>query len=217
MLVCSSCQAGCCRRFSIPLTGYDILKIKKALDLEYLDYTQMIKVKDDDFESESKLLSVFRFTNLGAEKHYSFFLRSIKSKYMPDSDKCIFLQEWNGEDFLLPDFRGVKARCGIYNSRPLACTIYPAKLHENELIGVAKDPNTHLDNSDNPAYNLCPRDLNNSDFLANSDEIMKNLVLYKHEKKYFKFLSEVWNQGSCDFTEFFPFLETAYQNRIIFE
>lgn len=217
MLICSSCQAGCCRRFNVPLTGYDILKIRKTLNLEYLEYAQIIIVDNEYVKKDSKSVSVFKFTNLGAAKYYTFYLRSIKSKYLPDSHKCMFLQEWDGEDFAMPDFEGVKARCGIYDVRPLVCTIYPAKLHKNELIGITSDPGKRLDKPDNAAYNLCPRDLNKLDLLDNSDEIIKNLVLYKYEMNYFKFLAETWNQGNGDFGEFFTFLEAAYENRVLFE
>lgn len=214
MKVCSSCHAGCCRRFHVPLTGYDILKIKQDLNLEYLDFLQLIPVSDEYLPIDSKTRAIFKFNNIGANNNYVLYLRSINSRLIHNSDKCIFLQEWNGEDFALPGFRGIKARCGIYNSRPLACTIYPAKLHENELIGVVKVPNPE---ELNPAYHLCPADINGSDFSEDSNEIMKNLVLYKYEKNYFKFLAETWNQGEGDFGEFFEFLKAAYEKRILIE
>lgn len=217
MLSCSSCLAGCCRRFDVPLTGFDIIKIQKALNLEYYEIAQLIPVKEDSYEKNSKATGVFKFNNFDAGEYFTFYLRNIKSKYIPDSYKCMFLQEWNGEDFLLHDRPGIKARCGIYNIRPLICSVYPARLHENELIGVVKNPTKHLEKPDNPAYNLCPEEYDEKEFFTDSDEIIKNLVLYKYEVNYFQFLAEVWNQNTCDFGLFYNFLEESYKNRILID
>ena len=217
MIICSSCHAGCCRRFRIPLTGYDILKIRKTIGLNYLEFIQLLPVNEEDIEKKSKSSPVFKFINIGEDRYYSLFLERTLSKYFPDSLKCMFLQEWNGEDFLLPDYVGVKARCGIYNNRPLACSMYPAKWDDNGLTAIAKDPGKHLPEANNPAYYLCPVDLSQSDFMDNSDEIIKDLVLFRYEMDYYKAFADYWNQQEGDFGEFFPILEKMYQNRIIFE
>lgn len=215
MQVCSSCHAGCCRKFNVHLTGYDILKLKKNLDIDYICFSQIHPVKKEYVEKYSKQVALFKFTNFSEDEYYTFYLRRIKSNYMTDSYKCMFLQEWDGKDFLLPNFSGITARCGIYDNKPFACAIYPAKLHEDGLTGLAGNP-PGANESSNPAYNLCHRPLTDEDLADYSGNTIRNLVIYKYEMDYFRSLAEVWNKSPRDFAQFFAFLEIAYKNRILY-
>ncbi|EKE04582.1 MAG: hypothetical protein ACD_20C00046G0003 [uncultured bacterium] len=213
MQICNDCHAGCCRKYNTHLTGYDILKIKKNLGMDYLYFLQLAPIKEENVEKTLKHTALFRFTNLG-DGYFAFYMKRVKSRYFPDSHKCIFLQEWDGDDFLLPVDK-VISRCGIYGIRPITCAIYPTKLHDDGLIGIAGNPDN--DNaSGNAAYDLCPRPLIEEDFAGCSGDDVQNLVLYKYEMNYFKSLSEVWNAEPGDFAKFIAYLEAAYKNRILF-
>ena len=134
---------------------------------------------------------------------------------MSDSYRCMFLQEWNGEDFLLPDLTQITARCGIYGNKPLTCSIFPAKLHDDGLTGLAANPGS--DNiSGNPAYDLCPRILDEDDLADHSGKTIKNLVLYKYEMDYFKSVAEIWNKEPGDYAKYLAYLELVYKNRVLF-
>jgi Fe-S-cluster containining protein len=217
MQICKDCHAGCCRRFGVQITGYDMVRIKKVLDIDYLYFTQLTPLEPDYIEKNSKRIAIFKFLGLPKGEYYAFYLRSVPSKIMPDSRKCMFLQEWNDADFALPNSGLVTARCGIYETRPLTCRSYPARLHENRLIALTKDPNKFLDNVDNPAYKMCPAGFTQENVADESGEVVKSLVQYDYEMNYFRFLAETWNAGECDFGNFFAFLEQAYVNRLFLE
>ncbi|OGI19562.1 MAG: hypothetical protein A2287_07630 [Candidatus Melainabacteria bacterium RIFOXYA12_FULL_32_12] len=214
MQICSNCHAGCCRKFNAHLTGYDILKIKRNLGLDYLYFVQIAPVKEENIDKIIEQTALFKFTNLGNDEYYTFHMKRVKSRYFPDSYKCMFLQEWDGEDFLLPVDK-VISRCGIYESKPLTCSIFPSKLHDDGLIGVSGNPKNN-NTTGNPAYDLCPRLLEEKDIEDFSDNAVQNLVLYKYEMDYFKSLAKVWNEYPSDFARFIAYLEAAYKNRILF-
>ena len=218
MSICCTCHGGCCRKFNIHLTGYDILNISKNLNLNYMHFTQVLPVNEERMEKTLKHTAFFKFPNLG-DGYYGIFLRLINSRHMPDSLKCMFLQEWNDKEFMLPDLENITARCGIYENRPLTCAVYPAKMSIDGLTGLTGDPNKIPGTMacDNPAYNLCPRSLDERDFADHSGSTIKNLVLYKYEVEYFKAVSEIWNNNPGDFGKFFMFLEMAYKNRVLYE
>ena len=111
MRLCLSCQAGCCRRFNVPITGYDIIKIRKLLGIEYFYFASITPVEEEYLEKDSKKLALFKLNNIGKYNYYTFYLRSIKSRYAKDTDRCMFLQEWGMEDFLLPESVDLTARC----------------------------------------------------------------------------------------------------------
>lgn len=216
MKICSECHAGCCRKFHINLTGYDILSIKKTLDLDYPFFLQINQVENDVIEKRSKRNALFKFSDLDSEKYYTFHLRRVKSKYYKDSERCLFLTEWNNTDIQLPYSEKVYARCGIYNSRPLTCAVFPTELHPDGMIGYTSDVNCYTEKSDNPAYNLCPRALNEKDLESATGNMIQTLVVRKYELEYFKSVAKIWNSTPGTYARFFDFLEMAYKNRILY-
>ena len=96
---CSKCMAGCCRKYSVCLTGYDVARLAKATD--NLDWIDSIYAED---------------TDSGIARSFSLYEDSRIEKYilclrMTDEENCIFL----GKDNL----------CKVYEARPMICRIYP--------------------------------------------------------------------------------------------
>jgi len=96
---CRKCMAGCCRKYSVCLTGYDIARLAKATD--NLDWIDSIYAGDTNPEIAR---SFSLYENRGVGK-YLLCLR------MTDGDNCVFL----GKDNL----------CKVYETRPMICRIYP--------------------------------------------------------------------------------------------
>lgn len=216
MSVCSICHGGCCRRYYIDLTGYDILNISRTLELGIPLFTQALPVRPEDVETLSKDAALFKFADNGGDTHYRFCLKQVKSKIIPDTLKCMFLQEWDGETLELPALNDVIARCGIYGPRPLTCAIYPARLDESGIFGYVMDPHINCERKQTAAYNVCPRPIEEKDFDANSENITKNLALHKFEMDFFKTFAKHWNENPGYLQDFFPHMETVYTNRLIY-
>ena len=215
MSICSFCHGGCCRRYNINLTGYDILKISQALGIEYTDFILINPVNKDEEEKISANAALFKIKGYDDSKHYRFCLNLVNSKLMPNSQKCMFLQEWNGNDILSQKDK-ILARCGIYGIRPLACAIFPAAFDKDALKGLTGDPNKFFDELDNPAYKLCPKEVVEDDFADYSGEIIHKIVLYNYEMDFFKKLAHKWNKNPGTLGSVFSYMKESYKNRIKF-
>lgn len=214
MSICSECHGGCCRRYYIDLTGYDIINIHQTLELDYLTFLQVLSVKEEDVEELAKDAALFKFSDDKGKKFFRFCLRRIESPVMLNSTRCMFLLEWNNEMLNLPASGKIQARCGIYGCRPLTCAIYPVKLDNSGLFGYAADPYINCDKKNNAAYNVCPRPLKDDDFTDHSGEMMKTLALRKFEMDFFKELANGWNEKPGSLKEFFEYIEKIYKNRV---
>ena len=217
MSVCSICHGGCCRRYYVDFTGYDLVNISNTLDLEIPFFSITVPVKDEDAEELSKDAALFKFPDVNDGNYVRFCLKRIPSSTMPNSTKCLFLQEWNGETLDLQDKTRILGRCGIYSVRPLTCAIFRAKLDTDGLIGYVVDPQDFCETKTNPAYNLCPRALVKEDFTDHSGELSRYLALHKYEMTFFKALAASWNEDSRTYKEFLPYIKKVYANRIQFK
>jgi len=216
MEICNSCQGGCCRNYTVSLTGYDILNISKTLSVQPSSFIQIIAVEEGaDIEYKSKHAALFKFSDYGKDKYYIFGMKMSESTIAPGTAKCQFLLEWNLDDNN-PTPEGIIARCGIYNCRPLLCSAFPTKFDETEQFGIMVNASAFSQNFDHPIYKTCSKKPSAED-ISNPDEIMKILVLKKYEVDYFKILATQWDKKSGTLMEFLDFMAKAYQNRVIIE
>ena len=217
MSICSICHGGCCRRYMIDLTGYDIFNILKTLDLDLQYFIQAVPVQEKDFDYLNSQSALFKFTDDNCKQYYRFCLRQEKSIFFENTAKCMFLQEWTGKHLAVNEGEEVFSRCGIYGCRPLTCAIFPARLDKSGLIGYVLDPYLNAEKKHNPALNVCPKELEKDDFADYSGEIIKNLALHKYEMAFFRGLAANWNEAPKSLQELFYYLKKVYNNRITYE
>lgn len=217
MQICNSCHAGCCRKHNIDVTGIDILNISKALSLDISFFTEALPTNEEYTKAMLSKVPLLKFSDGEKDKYYRMSIKMRESTLFPNSLKCMFLQEWVGENPDLPDYGKVTGRCGIYNIRPLTCSTYPAKLEQTGLTSYYVDPFESSETTDNPAYKTCPRQLTKDDFDCESANTMKDLVLYKFEMDFFKMLTAKWNKNPQSSDDLMAFLEEEYQNRVKFK
>jgi len=213
-MICSTCHGGCCRRYYIDLTGYDLINIQKALMMDFPVFTQIMRIDENEIDFYMKESVIFKFTDDGCKDYYRLCLKRVPSRYMQDSTQCMFLQEWNSEVLNNSEINGVMGRCGIYGCRPLICAIFPTKFDLSGHFGYSPDPTTSFEKKKNPAYNLCPRILQKDDFSDNSDITLKNLILQKFESDFFRAMSVHWNEEPKSINDLFAFIKKVYANRV---
>lgn len=213
MQICESCGSGCCRKYAIALTGYDILNISKTLSIDPSSFIQLSPVEGvENIEYQSKYTALFKFTDENSDIFYRFNLKMNESQLVPGTLKCQFLMEWHN-DTLNPSVEGIVAKCGIYSCRPFVCTAYPATFDVTEKRGIVK--NIKNESSEHPIYNLCPRKITDKDLSGSSDHIMQALIMRKYELEYFKNLAEYWNQNPGSTENFLNFIRKVYDSRVL--
>lgn len=209
MSICTNCHGGCCRRFNVKLTGFDILKISSNIGLDFKSFCQIRPVDEKDHEKVLKSNALFKFKDLDKNKMYRIDMKMIESLIFPQTQKCLFLQEWKNSD-------KVVARCGIYENRPLGCKLFPIDLHPSGLIGLSSDPNKHFEKSNTEAYQLCPREMSDEDFPDEDSSLIQDLIIRNYETDYFKSTSTLWNEDPKSTDKFLNFLKLSYKNRIVY-
>jgi len=214
MLICESCHSGCCRKYAVALTGYDILNISKTLKIDPLSFIEISPV--ENIEYQSTYTTLFKFTDENSDIFYRFNLKMNESQLVPGTIKCQFLLEWHN-DPSNPCIEGIIAKCGIYNCRPFVCTAYPAKFDITEKRGIIVNVGSKSESSEHRIYNLCPEKITGEDIADSSDQIMKALIMRKYELEYFKNLADYWNQKPGSLSDFLIFMTNVYQNRVVLE
>jgi len=217
MSICSECHGGCCRRYYIDLTGYDIVNISKSLELDPFVFISTQIIEEENIEKISEDAALFKFINDNCKDFRRIILKRIESKLIPGTTRCMFLQEWNNKEISSIQEGQTVGRCGIYGVRPLVCSIYPAKLDESQVFGYIPDPYYNCEKKNTPVYNLCPRPLNNEDFADYTGETTKNLALHKFEMNFFKSIASIWNENPGSIDEFFKHITCIYDNRVVLE
>jgi len=216
MEICKTCHGGCCRNFTVGLTGVDIINISKTLGVLPSSFVDVIAVEEGaDIEHKSKHAALFRFSDFGAEKYYVLGIKMIESSLVPATAKCQFLLEWNSDNEN-PTIEGLIARCGIYSCRPLICAAFPTKFGETEATAVMVNTSAFEQVFEHPVYKTCAKAPSLED-ISGADEIIKTLVLKKYEVEFFKKVAFEWNKNPQTLAEFWTFLAKIYQNRVVIE
>lgn len=214
MILCSTCHSGCCRRYPVDLTGFDIINIVRNLMVHVSVFLELVPVSNDKIEEKLEKYSLFKFK--GSDNYFRLILKRNKSTLMPDTYKCVFLQEWPSEGCT----NNIVGRCGIYKFRPYICQAYPMSLDPKGLFAYIYDPAQKDKNfpNDNPAYQICPEALTTDNFGKYMSDYKRNqtLAIFKFERDFFKEVSNQWNSGvQGTLEDFLINLEKVYDNRIV--
>lgn len=219
MEFCTKCHGGCCRALNVDVTGYDILKIYNTLDLDPFLFLMAVPVEGEKLDEIWDKTPVFKFLDLDPEKYYKLVLQSEPTTiFGNNSSKCIFLLQWDPKKFGLDSSEDVIARCGIYNLRPYTCRTFPAKFDEN-MNPVMQNPREGEKNRtdefwNNPAYNLCPKHVEEKDYIRFNEQYYQDLFAHKHEIEYFMKAATKWNKNPDVSDNFIAFLEQEYSQRL---
>lgn len=205
MSMCATCHAGCCRSFAVPISGADITRIMTDLKLSFWDF--VCRWEDPEGHIAQNYAPHFHFEDEPQTPFVICLIRN-ESKVWPGSGKCMFLEETcPTEEHPL----GI-ARCGIYESRPSACSAFPTKLNDTSDLAIIYDVPQRGRQSTDPVYALCPKPWEKSDF--DSVKTLQNLIVAKYEMDFFHSLAEVWNREPGPMAAFPEFLHLVYSQRI---
>lgn len=220
MLICKQCEAGCCRKFSAPVTGFDILRIWRTLEIDPFAFCEIEERTKEQLEKEIEKEPLFIFTDSGTLKYYQIYLkRTFSSKYFPNNRKCIFLQEWDMDELNSEELKGIVGRCGIYDCRPLKCRIYPAKFADDGKMYMYDPYYASIHPSEvnvwkNLPYSSCPRPKEREDYEKFVDQFIRDIAHEKYEMEFFLDLSKKWNENPDISDKFIEFLEREYRDRL---
>jgi Fe-S-cluster containining protein len=180
----------------VPVTGADILRIERDLSLSFWDFA--CRWADPQGTIARKYAPHFHFAD-EPQTPFVICLMHDASSYLGETTKCRFLME------CAPDEShplGV-ARCGIYHTRPMACRAFPTKLNQTAELAVIHDVPACGRAQNNPAYDLCPRPWEPSDF--DPLQTVQDLVV------------AMWNRALRPWSIFPEFLRMAYAGRVVRE
>jgi Fe-S-cluster containining protein len=118
---CESCIAGCCRGFALVIEGFDAYRIGRGLGLPLIDFLSLRWMEEPD-EDHCVILD----GRPDAEKRFHrLMLQRIPDTNGEHTQRCMFLVTV-----------GARARCGIYEHRPIMCRTYPTWLKDG-IIGTS--------------------------------------------------------------------------------
>lgn len=202
---CASCFGGCCRSFAVPLTGADILRIERRMDLSF--WQLACRWADPEGAISRNHAPHFYFRD-EPETPFVICLLQKKSVFFPKTTACRFLIEGQ------PDAEhslGV-ARCGIYDARPVACRAFPARLSDSGDLAIIENIDERFSESAVSADEICPRQWEPEDL--DPVDTMESLVIARYEMSYFRTVARYWNQSPGDWGTFPEFLHRVYSKRL---
>ena len=203
---CDSCHGGCCRSFAVPVTGADILRLERALPLEFWQF--VCRWADPQGHIARNHAPHFHFADEPATPFVICLMHS-QSHFLHGTTKCRFLMECEPDE-AHPLGR---ARCGVYGQRPGACRAFPARLDESgELVLLTGVPERGRAGGER-AYDLCPRPWEPADVDALT--AIPDLIVGRHEMEFFRRLAEIWNRRPQSWSVFPDFLRLVYDNRVV--
>jgi len=203
---CESCHSGCCRSFAVPVTGADILRIESRLKLDFWQFVCRWADPEDRIAGETA--PHFRFAD-EPDTPFAICLMHSAGSFRPETTKCRFLIECEPDEMHLLG----KSRCGIYNARPAACRAFPSKLADDGNLVVLSEISSKAHSDGDPVYELCPREWTPQD--VDAVELMQNLVVCRHEMRFFRQIADVWNRAPRAWELFPEFLRLVYRNRVV--
>jgi Fe-S-cluster containining protein len=109
---CVTCGI-CCRAYFVPLSGFDVWRMSRALGLEPSDFVAGFPRKPGA-EFAFQLCADGDFYELALEKQGEFRL----------GHPCVFLESYEGGAM----------RCGVYEDRPAVCRAYPMVADQDGVI-----------------------------------------------------------------------------------
>ncbi|MBI3863686.1 MAG: YkgJ family cysteine cluster protein, partial [Planctomycetia bacterium] len=193
MSQCATCHAGCCRTYVVPLTGADILQIMADQRLSFWDFA--CRWADPQGTIALKYAPHFYFRD-APQVPFVIALIQDSSRVFPQTTRCRFLVEG---DPTREHPLGI-SQCGIYESRPSACRVFPTKFDRAGELAVLCDVPSQGNAGNDPVYGLCPKPWMPRDL----DPIrqVQDLVVAKFEMKFFFKLAGSWNARPGDWRLF---------------
>lgn len=192
---CDGCHSGCCRAFAVPLTLSDLLRISAAEQLNFWDF--VVRWADPDGAISRGQAPHFYFED-EPETPFVIGLMHEPSTAFPGSTRCRFLEEGVGED------GRVTGRCGIYESRPMGCRIFPAVILPTGEAGIAPIPESGRTDDDSDAYRLCSTEWSVDDL--GPDDSTRLIDECRREMQLMSLLATRWNQDPGPWPLFPEFL-----------
>lgn len=206
MSPCEGCHAGCCRSLVVAVTGADLLRIERDRGIR-LDET-LCRWSDPAGTISRGAVPHFRFADEPGVP-YVIGLKHLPSEVHPGTSRCEFLVEEPPTD----EAPLGRARCGIYESRPLACRTFPARFDGGGELVILSDVPTSGREGEHPVYGLCPRPWQAADI--DPLELPAQLAAARFERDFFRSVARLWNEVPRKFEDFPPFLRWVYGNRVI--
>ncbi len=205
MSPCENCHAGCCRSFVVPLTGADILRIERGLNLSFWDFA--CRWADPEGQIAQHYAPHFHFEDEPGTP-FVISLMHNNSAVFPETTRCRFLME--GE----PDQEHPlgQSRCGIYQHRPAACRVFPTKLNATEELALIHDIPERTREGEGQVYDLCSRQWEPSDL--DPVQPLHDLIVAKYEMRFFHQLAEMWNREPRPWEVFPDFVRMVYEQRL---
>jgi Fe-S-cluster containining protein len=197
---CAGCHAGCCRAYAVPLTGRDIFRIVTEKKVPFWKF--VCRWADPSGRIAQDIAPHFCFDD-DRQTPYVIALLQTESRNFPGTRKCVFLNETEPAGGAP---RGT-GRCAIYENRPVACRVFPARLDEAGDLAVHAVPEPSGEPG-HAAYQLCPRPWSVADLDA--DEALKNLHECAREMDLFHAVARRWNDGPGPWPLFPDYLELIY-------
>lgn len=205
MSPCQNCHAGCCRSFAIPVSGADIIRIEQRLDLSFWDFA--CRWADPEGSIAQKYAPHFRFPD-EPEIPFVITLLQRESDVFPETRCCTFLSEGEPDE---QNQLGV-SHCGIYESRPAACRVFPTKFNDSGELAVIHDVPLRESEGEDALYELCPRQWEPEDL--DPVQPLHNLVTARYEMEFFHRLAALWNRDPKPWSVFPDFLRMVYTRRV---
>ena len=203
---CDGCHAGCCRSLAVPVTGADLLRIERDRGIALED--SLCRWADPEDRVGRGIAPHFHFAD-DASVPYVIGLRHVASETHSGTTRCEFLiEEPPSADAPLG-----RARCGIHESRPLACRTFPAKFNTTGELTILSEPPRSGREEEHPVYGLCPRPWRAED--VDPLELPGDLARTRFERDFFWSVSRLWNEAAGGFEEFPGFLRWVYGNRVL--
>ncbi len=206
MSPCTSCHAGCCRSYAIPLSGADVIRIERGLGLSFWEFA--CRWADPDGRIAGRYAPHLHFAD---EPQTPFVLCLLQraSDVFRGSTKCRFLMECPPDE---AHPLGT-ARCGIYAHRPAACRVFPTKFADgSDVAEILEVPNMGR-TEEHPAYSLCPRQWETADI--DPLQAPQDLAVARFEMQFFHQVAALWNRTPGPWSLFPEFLHQVYARRVI--
>ena len=205
MSPCHGCHAGCCRSFVVPVTGADLLHLERARGLPLEEI--VCRWADAEGRIARGAAPHFRFED-DLETPYVIGLRHVPSEAHPGTSRCEFLMETPPT----PEAPLGGARCGVYENRPMACRIYPARFNSTSELTILSDVPRSGREHEHPAYQLCPRPWQPED--VDPLELPRTMAAAKFEREFFRSVARLWNDVPRAFADLPDFFRWVYDNRV---
>jgi Fe-S-cluster containining protein len=205
---CENCHAGCCRAFAVPLTGADILRIERGLNLTFWDFA--CRWADPEGQIARQHAPHFFFDD-EPDTPFVISLMHRVSENFPQTTCCRFLLEGTPD----ADHPLGRSRCGIHNLRPATCRVFPTKFNATGELAVIQDIPRPTRDGGESVYDLCSRQWEPADL--DPVEPLHDLIVARYEMQFFHRLADQWNQSPRPWAVFPDFLRMVYSQRLVNE